>query len=354
MKRLKLAIVSFLLIAFGIGGYVVGASTYKNYFAPAAVGSLDNVLYIGGTAHVLSGGTLTIDAGGLLDVNGTLNADTVDMAAKLTVVNVDVSGTLDADTLDVDGVCDIDGTLNADTVDFSKKLTVLNVDVSGTLDADTVDIDGVCDVDGTLNADTVDIANKVTVVNVDVSGTLDADTLDLDGAADFASTVTAHMGITQSAGNSLGNTPYTAKIDTTIAQINDTTAVPGSTLVYTIPDTGGAIHVVCGGTVNTDDQGTKELAILGGTTVVTALTIAQNDDGDYVYEAWVTAMSGTTVLAGSKIGLSAHAGTLFADTNVAGTTLDISAVTTWTVQMDLAHADDEMSIHWCIWEVRPY
>jgi hypothetical protein len=150
-----------------------------------------------------------------------------------------------------------------------------------------------------------------------------------------------------------GGVPLVLKKDITIAQIASTDAVEGSTLAYTLPDTGGFIHVMCGGTINTDDQGAKTLALLGGATVVTTLTIAQADDGEYLYEAYVGVLAAATVVAGSEVLPAVDASTVNVDTNVAGTALDVSAVTTWTVQMDLAHADDEMSIHWCIWELKP-
>lgn len=278
MKRLKLAGLSFGLIILFVGGYVTAASTYKNYFAPAAAGSLDNVLYIGGTAHVLSGGTLTIDSGGALAVSGTYTA-----------ADGDFSGTLNADTLDVDGDADFAQTLNADT-------------------------------------------------------------LDVDGNSDFAGTITAHKGVTQSAGNTLGNTPYTGKIDTTQVSAG-ATVTPGSTLVLTSFPAGTAVEFWCTGTATgtTED---KTVAIKAGSTVIATATLGTLAE-DWTATGYIIEHTGA---ANQKAGITMIGKTLASTTaSDYGTgTVNVASGVTLTVEIDSNATGNTITKEACIWKVLPY
>ena len=257
-----------------------------------ATGNID--VESGASIVIKSGGELEINSGGILDVNGTFTAETLS-ASTLVADGASISGLVAGNSMALSNGASIDGTLAGDTFTF-----------------------------------TLASGNSLALSNgASVTGTVAATT--------FNPTV--------------GSLPKVMKIDTTLVQIDAATTVVGSTLVFTIPDTGGSIHVICGGTINTDDQGTKAIDIIGGTTVITTMTIAQTDKGDYFYEAEFTGTaSGASVKALSRVTSGTETAPLV---DYAKTDLDLSAVTTWGVRMTLAHADDEMSLEYCSWTYKP-
>jgi uncharacterized protein YkvS len=140
------------------------------------------------------------------------------------------------------------------------------------------------------------------------------------------------------------------KLDIGHHLVSSATPVAGSTLVYTMEDTGGMVEVVCGGT----SSGTTDahiLTVLGGTTVVQTLTSAAADDGEWHASVMFGTDDGGTIDSTGQMLFETYAGggtTL--PVEYSATVLDTSEVTTWTVNITTS-TNDDFSLEYCFWKI---
>jgi len=207
-------------------------------------------------------GTLSLDLGFDLDVARNLDADTL-AAVALEASSVDVTGTFNADTLDVDGIANIQGptTINDTTADSDVIIYGDDKTALATFDAGNLSLD--------IGFD------------ADIAGTTDADTLNVSGVATLASSANSIGGITGSAllmifdtgtanGATLGDGSTATNCTVSIAQ-------------NTLP-AGGVLKVHAMGTfAGGNAAGTIHLNIDGTDICTTAQATAGADD--WVFDA---------------------------------------------------------------------
>ena len=151
-------------------------------------------------------------------------------------------------------------------------------------------------------------------------------------------------------GTLAGGVPLVLKLDITSVSTGTTTsATPGSTVVATLLDTGGALEILCGGTI-VNANGTNTLTLLGGTTAVATVVNENADTGDFIAQFSVSVVAGGTVVGVGKLATDNAAAE---DVDFATTALDVSAVTTWTLQMANSDASDSMAMGFCNWRYLP-
>ncbi len=298
------------LITLGQGGDFKGQSSVSNAEAGTielAGGTLDLEVTIAN-----SGGTLQIDNGATLKLNGaTINGGTINDNGT---IDVTADSSINGTSTDngEDGAATVDALLNNGgvTVESDVTLTLDNVTVTGTTFADTASGATIqVDIDTTLTLDDVMVTGGTINDNgtIDVTADSSINGTSIDNGEDGTTTVDAL----------LNNGGVTIESDVTLTLDNVT--VTGTTFTDTA---GGATIQVDGGTTLTLD----DVTVIGG---------AIADDGTIDISGTVTLENGVTV-NGGVLSIASGA-TLDIENSVTGTGAMLNGVdvlNSGTIQVD--------------------
>jgi hypothetical protein len=148
------------------------------------------------------------------------------------------------------------------------------------------------------------------------------------------------------------------KVDVGHHGVSNATEVDASTVEYKLPDAGGAVEVVCGGTSSgtTDAYYLRFYAVdtVGGGTDTAILVLTADDGslGDWHAQAVFATSDGAAMSASGSMEFATE------DPAVAGdpidqqnTTIDLSLYEQIKVAIDLEGTTDDFSLEYCVWKI---